>query len=291
MFLFKDNRALNKEYPFEIERFCANRIDNAIDSFHWHAFFEITFVESGCGFYYVNGREFYMESGDIIIFNHMEPHGWKVVEETMNLLVMMFSSDFIADPASFFDYDYLRCFVERGSHFVNKISKSEVYTSEIHNILLEILEENHNLEVGYRLMTKANVLRILTILSRHYRKQEHQEHSLSKRRDELKRLEQAFLYIKENYTKKITLKETAQIACMSPTYFSSYFKKVTNQNFQDYLAQLRIHKANELLLNTSLGILDVAQQCGFHNISNFYKLFKKYKGCTPREVTKDNNKP
>jgi YesN/AraC family two-component response regulator len=137
-------------------------------------------------------------------------------------------------------------------------------------------------------MTKADVLRILTILSRHYKKQECTTDSLSKKKDELKRLEQAFFYMKEHYTEKISLSDVAGVACMSPNYFSSYFKKVTNQNFQDYLAELRIKKASELLKSSSLGILEIAQQCGFHNISNFYKLFKKYKGYAPRSNTKDS---
>ena len=66
-------------------------------------------------------------------------------------------------------------------------------------------------------------------------------------------------------------------------YFSYFFKKVTNEKFQDYFAKMRIKKAKELLKNTNLGVVDIASQCGFNNMSNFYRLFQKYNGTRPRK--------
>ena len=58
-----------------------------------------------------------MGKGDIIIFNNVEPHGWKLLDEDMELLVMIFSPEFVAEKLSFFDSGYLKPFVERGSNF------------------------------------------------------------------------------------------------------------------------------------------------------------------------------
>lgn len=283
MYIEKDERELNKGFLFEIQRFVAKKEDNVLESFHWHSFFEITYVESGTGFYYVNGKEYYMKAGDIIIFNHVDLHGWKVIDEDMSLLVMVFSTDFIADRTSPFDYDYLIPFMERGSNFRNKIGKEEKNTQLMVTIMREIYKESEEKESGYQLMIKANVLRLLTVLTRHYQNPEINKQLIAKKKDEMKRLQESFHYIKDHFTEKITLEDAANASFMSPTYFSYFFKKVTNEKFQDYLAKMRIKKAEELLKNTNLGVVDIASQCGFNNMSNFYRLFQKYNGTRPRK--------
>ena len=62
-----------------------------------------------------------MEENDIIIFNNVEPHGWKLLGGRMKLLVMIFSPEFVAEKISTFDTEYLRPFVERGTNFKNRV--------------------------------------------------------------------------------------------------------------------------------------------------------------------------
>ena len=69
------------------------------------------------------------------------------------------------------------------------------------------------------------------------------------------------------------------------TDFSQYFKKVTGQNFSDYLNGLRIKKAQDMLHDTNSSVIDVAMACGFRNMSNFYRMYKKYTGTTPSART------
>ena len=73
---------------------------------------------------------------------------------------------------------------------------------------------------------------------------------------------------------------------MSSNYFSSYFRKVTNIGFSEYVTRLRIMHARELLRNTDRSVTDIAMECGFNNISNFYRLYKKHVGKSPREAKK-----
>lgn len=281
MYIKKDEKALNKDYPFEIQRFIATKELNRPNAFHWHSFFEITYVETGKGYYYVNGKSYYMESGDIIIFNHIEPHGWEVIDEDMTMLVATFSSDFISERTSLFDYDYLIPFMERGSNFKNKIGKEEAYTEEIATILKNIDRENQQEDLGFQLMIKADVLRILTILIRHYERKKDARGLLSKKKIEMKRLEEVFTYIKGHYTDKMTLEEIAQVACMSPNYFSFYFKKVTGRTFKEHVVELRLQRAEELLKTTEMSVLEIATACGFSNMSNFYRLYKKHRSLSP----------
>ena len=97
MKLVKDNIILDKNFPFQISQVTLNHENSHPDTFHWHSYFEITCVIRGRGNYFVNGQEYTMEEGDIIIFNNVEPHGWKLLEEEMRLLVMIFSPEFVAE--------------------------------------------------------------------------------------------------------------------------------------------------------------------------------------------------
>ena len=285
MQISKDETRLDPRFPFRIFRYKAipaqtEAMSQAEPTFHWHEFMEITWVLEGSGSYYVSGREYAVHSGDMIIFNNVEIHGW-CAQEGMSLLVLTFSPDLISDGARFADYDYLLPFVQRGSHFENLIPREEEYTSEMTRIALQIEEENQEQRLGSQLMIKAYILQLLTILIRHYQKTSPPRQSLSTRKAHMKRLEQVVAYIRSHYQEPLTLEELAQMAYMSPTYFSSYFKKVTGHSLKEYLIDLRISHAEELLAEGDMSILEVAASCGFANVSNFYRLYKKRTGHSP----------
>lgn len=70
------------------------------------------------------------------------------------------------------------------------------------------------------------------------------------------------------------------------TYFSTLFKKETGQNFMDYLTELRISKAKELLCGEELSVQDVAEQVGYRDLKYFSRLFKKLTGVSPSDYKK-----
>lgn len=286
MKLIRDNIALDKDFPFQISEVVLNHKNSRPDTFHWHSYFEITYVQEGQGNYSVNGQEYMMKPGDIIIFNNVEAHGWKLMGEDMKLLVMIFSPEFVAEKLSVFDSEYLKPFVERGSNFKNRIRSEEPVSHEIRKGIREIYAEWQQQKEGYPLMIKANILRILTMLIRTYQDESKSGEMLKEKKSAMKRLEQAISYIDHHYSEKITLDEVAAAAYMSSNYFSSYFRKVTGISFSEYVTRIRISHARELLRDTDKSVTEIAMECGFHNISNFYRLYKKQVGKPPRDEKK-----
>lgn len=278
----QDRIQLSKEFPFQINEVVLKAEDNCEDSFHWHSFFEITYVESGAACYYVNGKAFEVSTGDIIIFNNVEPHGWQILQQEMHVLVMIFSADFIAGYGDLSDMEYLQPFIERGSNFRNKVRKEDDAAGQISSLMKEILMEWEQQKTGSRLMIKADVLRILTMLIRHYQNDEKMPELLKEKKKAMKRLQGAFDYIDRSYCGKVTLSEAAAAVYMSPNYFSSYFHRATELSFSEYVTMQRIRKANELLATTEKSIYEIAMACGFPNLSNFYRLYKKHTGVSPR---------
>ncbi|WP_333909537.1 AraC family transcriptional regulator [Tenacibaculum aiptasiae] len=97
------------------------------------------------------------------------------------------------------------------------------------------------------------------------------------------RIKKIYEYIQENYHKKITLDEISELINMSPVSFNRFIKKRTGKTFIAYLNSTRVSAATRLLLETDLSISEIAFKCGFNNIANFNRIFKKVKNCTPSE--------
>lgn len=84
----------------------------------------------------------------------------------------------------------------------------------------------------------------------------------------------------------LSLESVSEIVNLNSSYFSALFKKRMNQGFSDYILQLRIKKAKELLVETNLSIAQIAQQVGYHDPKHFSKLFKKQCQIKPNEYRK-----
>ncbi len=104
---------------------------------------------------------------------------------------------------------------------------------------------------------------------------------------QVENIQKAITYIKENYEKKIKISEVSDYVGMSEQYFCRYFKKNVGKTLTEYINEIRIDKATEMLGNTDEKVIDIAVQCGYDNISYFIKRFKRMKGISPLEYRKE----
>ena len=89
-------------------------------------------------------------------------------------------------------------------------------------------------------------------------------------------------YIKENLTERITVSEIAEYLSKSRGYVTTEFKKITGMNLSDYISELKINEAKELIRYTDRSFIDISSYLGFSTQSHFIKVFKKVTGKTPR---------
>ena len=97
-------------------------------------------------------------------------------------------------------------------------------------------------------------------------------------------------YIAKNYMDEIRLNTLADIAGMSPSAFSRFFKLHTGRNLSDYIIEMRLGYASRMLVDTAKSIAEISFQSGFNNLSNFNRIFKKKKGCSPSEFRENYHK-
>lgn len=93
-------------------------------------------------------------------------------------------------------------------------------------------------------------------------------------------------YISKHYGERITLDETAAMVSLSPDYLSRIFKKETGTTFNQYLNQIRITKAKELIRHSDMRMTDISQLVGYDDQSYFTKVFRKMTGVSPNEYRK-----
>jgi AraC-like DNA-binding protein len=98
-----------------------------------------------------------------------------------------------------------------------------------------------------------------------------------------RRTDRVFEYMNKHYADQITLKEMAKISNMTEASFSRFIRKNTGSTFIDSLTDIRLGHACRMLIDTTHSISEISYQCGFSNISNFNRLFKRKKNCTPKE--------
>ena len=90
-------------------------------------------------------------------------------------------------------------------------------------------------------------------------------------------------YIEDHFDKDISLDDVSRVVNISPYYFSKVFKEESGLNFIEYLTNIRIDKAKELLENSNLSIKEICVSCGYTDPNYFSRSFKKNVGVTPTE--------
>ena len=90
-------------------------------------------------------------------------------------------------------------------------------------------------------------------------------------------------YIDDHYRDEIMLEQLAALVSMSPSAFSRYFKLHTGKSLSEYIIDVRLGHAARKLVDTTDSVSEICWTTGFNTLSNFNRLFRKRKGCTPKE--------
>lgn len=97
-------------------------------------------------------------------------------------------------------------------------------------------------------------------------------------------------YIDEHFKEEIRLQTVSDIAGMTPTAFSRFFKLRTGRTLSDYIIDIRLGHAARQLVDTTTSVVEICYDSGFNNVSNFNRIFKKRKGCSPTTFRENYHK-
>ncbi len=105
-----------------------------------------------------------------------------------------------------------------------------------------------------------------------------------------RRVRKIYEYINSHYTDQITLEDLANLIGMTPVALSRFFKLRSGRTISDYIIDIRLGNATRLLVNTTNSISEICYECGFNNLSNFNRIFKRKKDCSPTEFRENFRK-
>jgi AraC-like DNA-binding protein/mannose-6-phosphate isomerase-like protein (cupin superfamily) len=250
----------------------------------YHDHLEITYIFEGRGTFTIEDKKYDAHTDDIFIIGNTEFHRLEA-HDTIKLktVSLYFLPEFVYSVGqNSFDFDYLRLFFDHSSEFKNKIAANEFDSKAVLRLMEKIDREKYEKKDFYQLAVKNHLTEILLLLVRHYGKFSSDLIKYTTRHHEIQRLKNAFSILQNEYQGRISLNHVAEAACMSPSYFCKFFKKVTGNTLTDYVLRLRIDKAKELLLKGELNITEVAYKSGFESHSYFDRIFRRFTKLSPQ---------
>lgn len=251
--------------------------------YHQHEEIQISCIVEGEGTLIVGDTINYFKKGDVIVIGSNIPHVFKSepIIKTKSLMYSLFFTQ-SAFGNNFFELEALKellLFFKRAEHGFKVISnKSKL------NQFFSQLKASSKFE---RFLLLMQILRLLskskyTSLSSFVYEKKYSD-------NEGRRMSAVMEYTMNNFNNTITLNSIAHKAAMTKNAFCKYFKKRTNKTYFQFLNELRVETACKLLLqNNELTIVEVAEACGFNNISNFNRQFKSLKQQNPTAFKKLN---
>lgn len=249
---------------------------------HLHDWFEIIYVHSGSGSFFINHTFYEMKAGDLFLIPGNTIHRTLPnPEQPITSSAMFFSSQYVQSTAVGKDaFSYLRCFELAKSNRHYKLELLESEQQRLETAISEMQEELRSRQPGYRQAVLLLLQTVLLHLNRKASPGDTAKHSYSGHNSP-PWMQGALNYIEEHLIEDLQLTAMARRAAVSPSYFSRTFKQMTGLNVTEFIIAKRITLAKELLLSTDHTIAEIAGQCGFESLPHFYRMFKKFAGSTP----------
>jgi AraC-like DNA-binding protein len=250
---------------------------------HVHHELEISCVLEGKGRYTIEDRVYDLQPGDVIILNNIESHVIRIEEgSTLKHLVIHFDPSFIWNSLSNdIDYNFLLVFYERGAKFSNRLDRDNPATARIFSLILDIQKELEIKKMCYELIIKIKLQTIFAEILRNFDYIDRDKVVKPLSGDDIFHLNKVIEYINNNLDSELRLNELAELVHVSPTYFSTLFKRFNGVSPVEYIVHKRVQRAIELIRTTNMNLTEIAMACGFNNGTNFYKAFNKVTGRTP----------
>lgn len=239
----------------------------------WHREPEIVFVVDGCSECSLNGETQIVNQGDFILFNSEDVHLVRPAEhESCSLLCINFS------------FEYIRMFCKSIDSMSFDVSDSAV-KSEIIDLLKKISQVDESSDY-VSLIQIAYINKLYYLLLTRCVCFRRAGGSPQQPKRDFSYAKTAIAYINENFRREISLDEISGVVNLSPSYFSKYFKNVTQVSFSEYLANLRLENAVNDMLTQNSTVSSAAFENGFANVKSFITQCKKVYNCTPAQYKK-----
>lgn len=239
---------------------------------HFHPQHELTYIEESVGTKFIGDYVGSYEPGELVLLRSNLPHCWKNSKQehvvSKSIVVQWNTGVFPKVPELEVVFDLLRT-----------ASKGILFDKLESAALVPLLQTLPQL-AGYDLYIQ--LLHLLTKLSNC----SYQTISESSFTDHLpyeysSRMSKIHDFVSQNFSRKIYLKELADLVNLSEQSFSRFFTKMMGRSFFTFLNEYRINRAVRMLLDTDHSVAQIGYSCGYESLPFFHKQFRKFRGSSP----------
>jgi AraC-like DNA-binding protein len=253
-----------------------------------HNYFELFYLSSGNAVFRMGDQRMDVREGDLVLVNGLLYHNIELPktgrDRALHGVLLYFLPDmFRGALAARDDLEYLTPFLGQDGSFPHVIAAKTGVPEHIYALMREISSELPSHTARSRVIVKAYLKMILVKLLKHYSAHTGHEHSFTRKRHSIERLDPFFRYLDAHYSEPLSLADAARMVGMSKSHFIHFMKQITGMSFVSYLNQFRVAKAQELMTNTDKSLAEISHEVGFCDQSYFGHVFRKLLHITPHQ--------
>lgn len=259
---------------------------------HNHDVFELNFVENAAGVKRIVGdsNEVIGDYDLVLITNPTLEHAWEQHECRSNDIREITIQFNFGAGITEADYFFGKTPFESIRHMMKEAQKGMAFPmSSIMKVYERLSGLSQITDRFTALMEFLNILHTLSLCTG-ARTLATTSYAKVNIEDDSRRILRVKKYISDNYMYELRLKSLADLANMSESAFCRFFKLHTGRRLSDYIIDIRLGYATRLLIDTTETIAEICFKCGYNNMSNFNRIFKRKKGCSPTEFRNSHHK-
>ncbi|MCH4886997.1 helix-turn-helix domain-containing protein [Acidaminobacter sp. JC074] len=251
---------------------------------HFHHYFEVYLLLEGHAEHILEGKVYNMKEYDFAFLTPFRLHKTKYHEGTpCKRLVLSFSIDFLKVHFPYVIDEFKTLFdTEKPIYRFDKDKMTEIIS-----IINEMYKISKSSNVTKDLALTTYLIRFLELVYRLRNDNRYFADPTYTSSIESK-IYEITSYIHTNFQDDLSLDFLANKFYISPHYLSRQFKSITKFTLVNYIQETRVKKAQELLLDTNLKVIEIVEICGFGSLSQFNRVFNKIAHCSPRDYRKFN---
>lgn len=230
---------------------------------HGHDFYEFEYIVDGGGECVINGKTYYISSGDLLFVTPMDFHSYRSSEPIKTVTVHFYLDSLNKELALIAGMQscIMECTEEMKQLFMmlSKLKNSESYQFLLCRNLIEAIAI---------MFLKINNCEEKAVMP--------------------KEIVYAIGYIRKKFNEHIDLKNISEKCNYSQTYFSRRFKKYVGMGFVEYLTDVRVSHVKNLLMSSDIPVTKIAYECGFGSVHGMNRAFLRKYGCSPSKYKRQN---
>ena len=256
---------------------------------HGHAdFSELVVVTDGSAEHLVGEERYPIAKGDVFVINQYTEHGYS---STTNFKIcnIMFQPETmfagignLREAAGFQALFVLEPHYLQTNRFCSRLCLNAREFDDIMQLIEQLMYEYTKRYEGWQTMIHALFLRLCVRLSRDWQESDREIHK------DIGKLAAATAYMEKHFSEDLRMEKLAEIAGYSVRQFTRLFRAAYAVTPMNYLVNLRMQKAMQLLKNTALSVGEAAWRCGYEDQNYFSRIFRQYAGMTPSEYRSQN---